>query len=77
MVVQREYMMIIAPTGTVTLNGSGPISGTVIANEFNMSGASLTYSKDVDTTGFPSGASAATADPDPEDIISSGAIIEN
>ena len=64
MVVQRESnMMLIAPTGTVSLMGVVLLSGTVIANEFNMSGASLTYSTAIDTTGFPSGSSAATADP--------------
>ncbi|WP_320164510.1 PilX N-terminal domain-containing pilus assembly protein [uncultured Trichococcus sp.] len=70
-------LALIAPTGIVTFNGSGPINGTVIANQFDMSGgASLTYAA-IDTTGFLFGSAAPAADPEPEDIISSEPIIEN
>ena len=70
-------MMLIAPNAAVTLKEGYSIQGTVIANEFNMSGgASLKYAA-INTTGFPFGSSAPAADPEPEDIISSGAIIEN
>jgi len=71
-------MMLIAPNGNVTLSNAA-INGTVIAERFEMAndGANLTYAA-IDTTGFPFGSSGGTAtDPDPEDIIISGAIIEN
>lgn len=72
-------MMLIAPTGTVTLNGSGSINGSVIAKQFTMSGgASLTYSKDIDTSGFPSGGTSEPAvDPELGELIIAGTIIEN
>lgn len=73
----KGYMMVIAPTGTVTLNGSGSINGSFIANQFTMSGASLEYAA-IDTSGFPFGGSPAPAvDPELGDLISAGAIIEN
>ena len=70
-------MMLIAPNGTVTLSNAA-INGTVIADKFEMAndGASLTYAA-IDTTGFPFGPSAPAVDPEPEDIISAGPIIEN
>lgn len=70
-------MMLIAPNGNVTLSNAA-INGTVIAERFEMAndGANLTYAA-IDTTGFPFGSSTPTADPDPEDIISAGPIIEN
>ena len=73
----KGNMMIIAPTGTVNLNGSGLISGTVIANQFDMRGGARLEYASVDTTGFPFGPSASAVDPEPEDIISAGPIIEN
>ena len=73
----ESNMMLIAPKAAVSLTGSYAISGTVIAKTFDMSGGTLLKYAAVATTGFPFGSSAATADPDQEDIISSGAIIEN
>jgi Tfp pilus assembly protein PilX len=70
-------MMLIAPNAAVTLKEGYSIQGTVIANEFNMSGgASLKYAA-INTTGFPFGSAAPAADPEPKDIISSEPIIEN
>ena len=75
--VGPSNMMLIAPNAAVSLSGSYSINGTVIAKTFKMDGgASLKYA-DVTTTGFPFGSTEVVADPDPEDIISSGTVIEN
>lgn len=70
-------MMLIAPNAEVSLENSYSINGSVIAKTFKMNGGSkLTY-KAIDTIGFPFGSSGTTSDPKPEDIISSGTIIED
>lgn len=70
-------MMLLAPNAAVSLTGSYSIKGTVIAKTFEMEGGtSLKYAA-VDPTGFPFGSTEVVADPDPEDIISSGTVIEN
>ncbi|MCA9765471.1 MAG: hypothetical protein KC455_03535 [Carnobacterium sp.] len=70
-------MMLIAPNAVVSLAGSYSINGAVVAKKFIMSGgAELSYTK-IDTTGFPFGSSRPVIDPNPEDIINSGVIIED
>ncbi|WP_414838581.1 hypothetical protein [Carnobacterium sp. TMP28] len=74
---QPSNMVVIAPNAAVSLSGSYELNGTVIANTFTFGGnARLTYAK-IDTTGFPFGSSRPVTDPNPEDIINSGVIIED
>ncbi|WP_434351258.1 PilX N-terminal domain-containing pilus assembly protein [Trichococcus flocculiformis] len=70
-------MMLIAPDAAVSISGSYSINGSVIANQFDMRGGARLEYASVDTTGFPFGPSAPAVDPEPEDIISAGPIIEN
>ena len=71
-------IMLIAPNATASLSGSYSIKGTVIANKLELTESALLEYAEVKTDGFPSGGAAApTVSPEPEDIISAGAIIEN
>jgi len=76
--ISGSNMLIIAPNADVSVTGSYSIIGTVIAKNFKIEGgnANLTYGF-VDISGFPFGPSAPAVDPEPEDIISAGPIIEN
>lgn len=69
-------LLLVAPNAEVSMEGSYTITGSVIANEFEIEGGATLEYKEFDTSGFPFGSSGTTTDPKPEDIINSGVIIE-
>ena len=74
----NSNLFLIAPKAKVNVTGSYTINGSVIANEFYLSGgdASLIYNPHIDTSGFPGISGGATSTPTLEDLLQSGPILE-